>query len=68
MNIHAKSGLVAGLLLALAAPAAQAAELKPFNATYRASYNNMAANATMSTGDSSGSRLRRYSSKTRWYR
>lgn len=56
MNIHAKSGLVAGLLLALAAPAAQAAELKPFNATYRASYNNMAANATMSLAPAGGDR------------
>ncbi len=56
MNIHAKSGLVAGLLLALAAPAAQAAELKPFHATYRASYNNMAANATMSLAPAGGDR------------
>lgn len=49
MNLRTKTGVAASLLLALAAlPGAQAAELKTFNATYRASYNNMAANATMS--------------------
>ena len=46
MNIF-KTGLATGLLLALALPAAQAAELQAFNGTYRANYNNMAANATM---------------------
>lgn len=56
MTIHAKSGLAACLMLALALPAAQAGELKPFNATYRASYNNMAANATMSLAPAGGDR------------
>lgn len=49
MNLRNKSGMAAGLLLALASlTAAHAAELKAFNASYRANYNNMAANATMS--------------------
>ncbi|RMH94107.1 DUF3108 domain-containing protein [Lysobacter pythonis] len=48
MNHATKTGLGATMLLALALPVARAAELKPFNASYRASYNNMAANATMS--------------------
>ena len=49
MNLRNKTGMTAGLLLALALlPAAHAAELKAFNASYRASYNNMAANANMS--------------------
>ena len=57
MNLRDKTGMTAGLLLALAMlPAAQAAELKPFNASYRASYNNMAANATMSLAPAGANR------------
>lgn len=57
MNLRNKTGVLAGLLLALAAlPAAQASELKAFNASYRASYNNMAANATMSLAPAGANR------------
>ena len=49
--------ITAGLLLALAAsPALQATELKAFDASYRASYNNMAANASMSLAPAGGNR------------
>ncbi len=57
MNLRDKTGMIAGLLLALALlPAARAAELKPFNASYRASYNNMAANANMSLASAGANR------------
>lgn len=57
MNLRNKTGMTAGLLLALATlPAVQAAELKAFNANYRASYNNMAANATMSLAPAGANR------------
>ncbi|MGY0505308.1 DUF3108 domain-containing protein [Luteimonas sp. e5] len=47
MSIHRNAALAAVLALTALVPA-QAAELKAFNASYRASYNNMAANASMS--------------------
>ncbi len=57
MNLRNKTGMTAGLLLALALlPAAHAAELKAFNASYRASYNNMAANANMSLAPAGANR------------
>lgn len=57
MNLRNKTSMTAGLLLTLAAlPAAHAAELKAFNASYRASYNNMAANATMSLAPAGANR------------
>lgn len=57
MNLRNKTGMTAGLLLALIAlPAAHAAELKAFNASYRANYNNMAANATMSLAPAGANR------------
>ena len=57
MRLLEKTGMTAGLLLALAMlPAVHAAELKPFNASYRASYNNMAANATMSLAPAGANR------------
>lgn len=45
MNLLHRTGLAAALLLAL--PLARAGDLQAFNGSYRASYNNMAANATM---------------------
>lgn len=49
MNTRRTTRLALGLaLLAAATGSLQAAELRAFNANYRASYNNMAANATMS--------------------
>lgn len=57
MNLRMKTGYSAGLLLALATlPTLHAAELKTFNASYRASYNNMAANATMSLAPAGANR------------
>ena len=56
MKLRLTTGLAAGLLLALAAPASQAADLQAFNATYRASYNNMAANATMTLAPAGANR------------
>ena len=57
MNLRMKTGYSAGLLLALATlPTLHAAELKMFNASYRASYNNMAANATMSLAPAGANR------------
>ncbi|PJK12257.1 hypothetical protein CO610_00125 [Lysobacteraceae bacterium NML95-0200] len=48
MSTTARTLAATSLLLALAAPLAEAAELRAFDATYRASYNNMAADASMS--------------------
>ena len=48
--------LATGLLLSLAAVSAHAGELKPFKASYRANYNNMAANATMSLAPAGANR------------
>ena len=48
MTIRNPIALAIGLSVALAAAPALAADLQPFKASYRASYNNMAANATMS--------------------
>lgn len=45
-----------GLSFALFATAAGATDLRPFKADYRASYNNMAANATMSLAPAAGGR------------
>lgn len=57
MNIRNKTSMAAGLVLALATlPTVQAAELKAFNANYRANYNNMAANATMSLAPAGANR------------
>lgn len=57
MNHRNKTSMMAGLLLTMALlPAAQAAELKPFNASYRASYNNMAANANMALAPAGANR------------
>ncbi len=55
MKLRNASILAAGML-SLAAVSAQAGELKPFKASYRATYNNMAANATMSLAPAGGNR------------
>lgn len=47
MNIHTNH-IALGLAMLVSASSLQAAELQAFNATYRASYNNTGANATMS--------------------
>ncbi len=56
MTLRLKTGALAVLTLAAAMGSASASELKAFNATYRASYNNMAANASMSLAPAGGNR------------
>ncbi|PJK07020.1 hypothetical protein CO612_01170 [Lysobacteraceae bacterium NML71-0210] len=56
MSNIARTLAATSLLLALAAPLADAAELRAFDATYRASYNNMAADASMSLKSNGQSR------------
>lgn len=56
MLINARTLATTSLLLTLAAPLAQAGELRAFDATYRANYNNMEANASMSLKSSTPNR------------
>lgn len=56
MSTTARMLASASLLLAFAAPLAEAAELRAFEANYRANYNSMEANASMSLKNSGQNR------------